>query len=622
MKRMYLSAALLLACSGMVKAQTVPETEIPIGWSYYDGDEFNARKLNYKYWGLYGDSYTGNSQYGQNNRNQRMAQTYRAEQVTLVADGKKGNRVARITATRDNNPPVPMYATDKYGWWSGALSSKDAGNYNGNSPKYYPLFSRIEVKAKLPYQIGVWMSLWLRHRLGASMFEIDLEEFFVKWNKEKDPTVPFKLNQSIHGNDRNTDRVRYNLNPEPDRISSIDFNPEEKFHVYGAQIEPDIDDPENHAVVSFLVDGRVRSVWRSRNFGDRYNKFMSNEVKSGYENETWDVAITGQIGASNANGDLGVGYPEDNPAYAADKSLVPHSYSADIDWVRVFKRSGTALWHGTEAYTGDKPSSGTRVTLPSRLFANAAVGDRIIIDLKKSGTDKYPYLDLRNAAGKSITAWESGVAEGDAKISFRIEDEAMLSELKTNGSTVYGTGVTIFGASLEKNKGIAWEGDKTIKWGEVLVSAKEFGNVQAGDTLQFRMRDVSAKAKCYLRQNRNIEGEKDRPNLPSDASEWGHIINLAQDKEDSVYNFVVNAEAAELLKTYGLCVTGTKFNLTQVKVQQKDVSNAIEHAILPTTDEKGDIYNLNGMKITDGYHPEALQPGVYIVNGRKLVIRQ
>lgn len=620
MKKIYLISIIALACLYSAQAQNIPESELPIGWSYYDGDEFNGRKVNYQYWGVYGDNYTKNAQYGQNNINQRMAQTYRPEQITFVNEGD--GRAVRITATRDYNPPTPMYATDKYGWWSGALSSHDSKNYNGNEAKYYPLFSRIEIKARIPYQIGVWMALWLRHRLGASMFEIDLEEFFVKWNKEQDPTVPFKINQSIHGNDNTTGSVRYNLNAESDRISSIDFNPEENYHIYGAQIEPDIDDPNNHAVVSFLIDGRIRSVWRSRDYENRFNKFMSNDVKSGYEDNTWDVAITGQIGASNSSGDMGVGYPEDDPAYAADKSLVPHNYDMDIDWIRSFKRTGTPLWHGTEAYANDNAVSGTRVILPARLFANSAVGDRIIFDLKKSGTDKYPYLDLRNSSGKTISAWELSIAEGDAKVSFRIEDEAMLNELKTNGSTVYGTGITLFAASLEKHNGFAWEGDKTIKWGEVLISSKEFANINVGDTLQFRMRDVDVNAKCYLRQNTKIEGQSDRPNMPSDI-EYGHIMKLVQNREDSVYSFVLNAEAANVLKTYGLAVTGSKYNLTQVKVKTKGASTSIKNTLeVRDPQASHDIYNLDGMKMTEGFHPESLQPGVYIANGKKLVIRK
>ncbi|SFG47412.1 family 16 glycosylhydrolase [Prevotella sp. KH2C16] len=618
MKKIYISGAIIFICLASVQAQSIPQIEEPTGWTYYDGDEFNGRKVNYQYWGVYGDNYTKNAQYGQNNRNQRMAQTYRTEQITFENEG--GNRVARITATRDNNPPAPMYAADKFGWWSGALSSHDSRNYNGNDPKYYPLFSRIEIKAKAPYQIGVWMSLWLRHRMGASMFEIDLEEFFVKWNKEKDPTVPFKINQSIHGNDNTTGKVRYNLNAESDRITAIDFNPEEDFHIYGVQIEPDIDDPSNHVVISFLIDKRIRSVWRSRDYGNRYNKFMNSEVRSGHDNATWDIAITGQIGASNDSGDMGVGYPEDNPAYATDRSLTPHSYSMDIDWVRVFTRTGTPLWHGTETYTSDAAMSGTRVALPASLLGKAVVGDRIIFDLKKSGKDKYPYLDLRDSNGKPISAWELSIADGDAKVAFRIEDETMLNKLKAEGCTVYGTGVTIFAASLERHNGIAWEGDKTIKWGEVLVSSKEFSGVNEGDTLQFRMRDVASNAKCYLRLNTKVEGQSDRPNLPSDT-QWGHIINLAQNKEDSIYNFVLNTAAAEALKTYGLAVTGSKYNLIQVKVKLKSATSFIQSINDGQRQASQGIYNLDGLKLTDGYHPEALRAGVYIYNGKKLIIK-
>lgn len=159
------------------------------GWNYFGGDEFNGNAIDRTLWGLYGDKKKdySNETYG-NNIGQGMAQTYRDKMVT-VQDGK-----ASVLATREpiytglryqkgvdtspkmRAPLAPTHNFTKNGWWSGFLSSRDADN----GGTYYPLYSRIEIKAKIPFSIGTWMALWLRHRYGgAGTFEIDLEEFFV-----------------------------------------------------------------------------------------------------------------------------------------------------------------------------------------------------------------------------------------------------------------------------------------------------------------------------------------------------------------------------------------------------------------------------------------------------------
>lgn len=296
------------------------QKEAPQGWVYYDGDEFNNGEVDHAYWGIYGDEYTFYKRYGQP---QGMLQTYRKEQISFIEDQDK--KVARITATRDDNPPATTYEPEKHrpGWWSGALSSRDAKNYNSNPSKFYPLFSRIEIKAKVPYEYGVWMALWLRHYKGASKAELDILEIFYKHYQ----TTPNKLqiNQTLHMFNSETQKTHMNRNKNPFTI--LNFNPSEDYHVYGVQVDPDPNDPKRHAIISFLLDGEITDTWKTIDYGDRYNSFITEAFEEGMENTTWDVAITGQIGGSNA----GVGYPEDhNPDL--------RNVTMDIDWLRVFVR--------------------------------------------------------------------------------------------------------------------------------------------------------------------------------------------------------------------------------------------------------------------------------------------
>lgn len=328
----------------------IPNDEIPAGWYYYDGDEFNGLQIDNKYWGIYGDEFTHNSKYGQP---QGMTQTYRKQQVSIIADGDQ--RVARIVATRDGNPPTPSSETGAAhaAWWSGALSSRDAINY-GNPGKYYPLFSRIEIRAKIPYKYGVWMSLWLRHYLGASVAELDLEEVFYKYYQTT--AHHQQISQSIHMHNSETNSLRTNANGN-DRFVIIDFNPEDDYHVYGVEVDPDPDDPTRHAVIRFLLDGRVTNTWKTKDHGDKYNSFITRAIGERREKSTWDVAITGQIGGTND----GVGYPEDH-----DPDL--RNVTMDIDWIRVFTRENKPFQPGQSTISIDEKYNYTPFVVEKRVF--------------------------------------------------------------------------------------------------------------------------------------------------------------------------------------------------------------------------------------------------------------
>lgn len=302
-------------------SSSIPASEVPVGWYYYDGDEFNGVEIDNKYWGIYGDNFTQNANYG---APQGMLQTYRKEQVAIVNDGDK--RVARITATRDGNPPAPTHSSVAHrpGWWSGGLSSRDANRY-GNNSKMYPLFSRIEVKAKVPYYYGVWMAAWLRHYLGAGVAELDLEEFFIKYYETTQN--PYQVNQTVHVWNSETNKTDVNANRMA-RYTIMNANPGNDYHVYGVEVDPDPSAPTEHAIISFLLDGKVTNVWKTRDYGNKYNSFIKRAIAEKREMTTWDLALTGQVGGN----DVSVGFPEDRNPNLRNMTM-------EIDWVRVFTRN-------------------------------------------------------------------------------------------------------------------------------------------------------------------------------------------------------------------------------------------------------------------------------------------
>jgi len=159
------------------------------------------------------------------------------------------------------------------------------------------------------------MALWLRHIMGASMFEIDLEEVFVSSARRYHPGK-YMVNQSIHGKDVEWgEKVHYNINDSAHRIRSVDFNPGADYHVYGVQVDKQTN--RNGIVVTFLLDGKVRSVWQSTS---KFESLLKPENMPKGEDQVWDLAITGQMGGKY----LGVSYPEDNPELKGKPVIIGH----------------------------------------------------------------------------------------------------------------------------------------------------------------------------------------------------------------------------------------------------------------------------------------------------------
>ena len=394
-----------------LSAQETKETVPPLsGWKYYGGDEFNGTAINRKLWGIYGDKTRDYfcDVYG-NNKNQGMAQTYRDNMIN-VQDGLAIVRATRskiFTGLRSDYtekmrfPPKPGHGYTDYGWWSGFLSSRDAqtGNKDEQNKEigcYYPLYSRIEIKAKIPFRIGTWMALWLRHYTGASTFEIDLQEFFVNDDPKVDRYDKYEkhryynanknfLHQSVHGidyqsaTDENPIPNKYNNNAYADRVKEIKFDPSEDFHVYGAQIDPLPTDSGRHLAVTFLLDGRVRSVFLTSTdivsnpksgHKYRYNALLRPEFMPHGIDHVWDVAITGGIGGTPGDHNSGILYPERDPQYHNDINKTPKDYIMDIDWLRVYKRANELLWVGAVPQGWDWETTTAKINLSKEVPVN------------------------------------------------------------------------------------------------------------------------------------------------------------------------------------------------------------------------------------------------------------
>lgn len=654
-----------------LSAQETKETVPPLsGWKYYGGDEFNGTAINRKLWGIYGDKTRDYffDVYG-NNKDQGMAQTYR-DNMIKVQDGLAIVRATRskiFTGLRSDYtekmrfPPKPGHGYTDHGWWSGFLSSKDAqtGNKDEQNKEigcYYPLYSRIEIKAKIPFRIGTWMALWLRHYTGASTFEIDLQEFFVNDDPKVDRYDKYEkhryynanknfLHQSVHGIDYQsaTDKDpipnKHNNNAYADRVKEIKFDPSEDFHVYGAQIDPLPTDSGRHLAVTFLLDGRVRSVFLTStdivsnpksSHKYRYNALLRPEFMPHGIDHVWDVAITGGIGGTPGDNNSGILYPERDPQYHNDINKTPKDYIMDIDWLRVYKRANELLWVGAVPQGWDWETTTAKINLskevPVNRLAKLQVGDKLILDIDTlpakdltappctdpnmgpvCDRDAGPSsIDICNKSGKSIVTLKPEVARNDAQVTFYITDEDMLNALKADGCSIIGQNIRLFSLVREKKDDGIWSGFKQIDDNNKVVIPKTmFDGVTEKQALEVTVRDVKRDAKIVLPQ----WNEADR------------TIPLVASNDEKQYYVALDKNTVKMLKDNGLYFTGAGFYLRSIKLKnKKDTPLGIKN-ITSHKKENESVYTMSGVKVKETNDNSKLAPGIYVTNGAKFVVK-
>lgn len=654
-----------------LSAQETKETVPPLsGWKYYGGDEFNGTAINRKLWGIYGDKTRDYffDVYG-NNKDQGMAQTYRDDMIK-VQDGLAIVRATRskiFTGLRSDYtekmrfPPKPGHGYTDHGWWSGFLSSKDAQTGNKDEQNkdigcYYPLYSRIEIKAKIPFRIGTWMALWLRHYTGASTFEIDLQEFFVNDDPKVDRYDKYEkhryynanknfLHQSVHGidyqsaTDDNPIPNKHNNNAYADRVKEIKFDPSEDFHVYGAQIDPLPTDSGRHLAVTFLLDGRVRSVFLTStdivsnpksSHKYRYNALLRPEFMPHGIDHVWDVAITGGIGGTPGDNNSGILYPERDPQYHNDINKTPKDYIMDIDWLRVYKRANELLWVGAVPQGWDWETTTAKINLskevPVNRLAKLQVGDKLILDIDtlpakdltvppctdpKMGPicdrDAGPSsIDICNKSGKSIVTLKPEVARNDAQVTFYITDEDMLNALKADGCSIIGQNIRLFSLVREKKDDGIWSGFKQIDDNNKVVIPKTmFDGVTEKQVLEVTVRDVKRDAKIVLPQ----WNEADR------------TIPLVASNDEKQYYVALDKNTVKMLKDNGLYFTGAGFYLRSIKLKnKKDLPLGIKN-ITSHKKENESVYTMSGVKVKETNDNSKLAPGIYVTNAAKFVVK-
>ena len=145
---------------------TKPAITPPAGWKLHWSDEFEADVLDTGRWTAYHNTY------GDGN----------AELACLTPNNLSQAAGSLTISSKKETVTCPSGSTRQY--TSGFIGSRESG-------RYYPLYGRYEIRARIPHGQGLWPAFWLRHRSGSSVAEVDVMEYFFS-------QVPGKTTQTLH----------------------------------------------------------------------------------------------------------------------------------------------------------------------------------------------------------------------------------------------------------------------------------------------------------------------------------------------------------------------------------------------------------------------------------------
>ena len=96
--------------------------------------------------------------------------------------------------------------------------------------------------------------------------------------------------------------------------------------------------------------------------------------------------------------------------------------------------------------------------------------------------------------------------------------------------------------------------------------------------------------------------------------------NLSAARDEKQYFIELDAESAKTLNKNGLQISGEGFYLRDVRLIDKKIITGITEIESPK-EETGIVYSINGMKVKDANEKGELLPGVYIIDGKKVLVK-
>ena len=279
-------------------AVSSPAPSGSVTWS----DEFNGSTLDTDVWTPYYNTY------GDGNN----------EMACLRPDNaQESGGTLRIVAQKES---VTCPGNKARNYTSAFLGSREVG-------RYYPVYGRYEIRARLPHAQGLWPAFWLRHRNGAGVAEVDILEYFHSAH-------PGQSSGTLHLDGvHNVSQATVGFEPSSVTTSG--------WHTWAVEISPD---PAGVRFEFFMDDQKYES------YVDTKHAWLTTADPS----SSWDIAVNMAVGGS------WVGGPDDTLGYLRDVNRCSKGGSApdgcdatgirranwadraattyEVDYVRVYTR--------------------------------------------------------------------------------------------------------------------------------------------------------------------------------------------------------------------------------------------------------------------------------------------
>ena len=305
---------LLMACATTSKAE-IPRAAAPDSWALVWSDEFEGESLDETKWGYEVDCWGGGNE-------ERQCYTARSEN-SFVRDG-----ILHIIARRENavGPALPPRLEQ-------ALPERERGRLAAKpftsarlstEGKADWTYGRFEVRARAPAGQGAWSAIWMlpseeKYGAWAASGEIDILEVVNQGTacKTCEGGKENRVFGTIHYGGE-WPRNKYKGNDTP-LLGSDDG-----FHTYAVEWQ--------EGEIKWFVDGRHYSTLTQKDWGSK--AIFSKLPKSAPFDQPFYLIINLAIGGNLAEdtNDLGV-------------SLKGFPKTFEIDWVRVYQKTGTGTDH-------------------------------------------------------------------------------------------------------------------------------------------------------------------------------------------------------------------------------------------------------------------------------------
>lgn len=276
------------------------------------------------------------------------------------------------------------------------------------------------------------------------------------------------------------------------------------------------------------------------------------------------------------------------------------------------------IWEGES--TVANWTANPAVNIPGSKFSAVNAGQELVFDVKIINPDKYAQIEVDNASYQKGSFGNTEITADMTEVKFLLTN-ALTTELKEKGINITGenfvlTKIWVRGGDTPEppaEGNVVWSGSMTTSdWSNSAeVDADKFTDVKAGSELKFTVIGAGADAQLCLKQRLATGWEE----MPCDT-DWANYISLAEG--DSEVTFAVNEAAAATLKANGLVIAGKNFTLTKIVLLTE--TSGIESVAITAPAKVSGVYNLNGIRVAESIDAVAT-PGLYIVGGRKVIIR-